>query len=44
MDIKHRITSFIMLHAGWIVWLVVALATAVGVYAVRNQPVNPPTG
>lgn len=27
MDIKQRITSFVILHAGWIVWLLVGLST-----------------
>ena len=27
MDLKHRLTSFVILHSGWIVWLVVGLST-----------------
>ncbi len=27
MDLKHRITGFVILHSGWIVWLVVGLST-----------------
>ena len=27
MDLKHRLTSFVILHSGWIVWLLVGLST-----------------
>ena len=27
MDLKHRLTSFVILHSGWLVWLLVGLST-----------------
>ena len=38
MDLKHRITSFVILHAGWIVWLVVGLSTG-GLMSVLQRAV-----
>ncbi|HEX2659748.1 MAG TPA: hypothetical protein VHU40_15795 [Polyangia bacterium] len=27
MDLKQRITTFVILHSGWIIWLLVGLST-----------------
>ena len=39
MDLKHRLTSFVILHAGWIVWLVVGLSTG-GLLSVLQRTVT----
>ena len=39
MDIKHRITSFVILHSGWIIWLVVGLSTG-GLMSVLQRAVS----
>jgi hypothetical protein len=39
MDIKQRITSFVILHAGWIVWLLVGLSTG-GLMSVLQRAVT----
>ena len=39
MDLKHRITSFVILHSGWIVWLVVGLSTG-GLMSVLQRAIT----